>query len=108
MLLLHQRRRGLGVSIVPVDRPIDTSVACCHLKALTLFWLAGILEGEGSFLARPPSSPNSPAIRLPMTDVDVVERVAAIFERAVVPTRARKAITSARMSPRSREPARLA
>src|SRR2546428_4077125 len=58
---------------------------------MTLFWLAGILEGEGSFLAGPPSSPNSPAVRLPMTDVDVVERVAAIFERAVIATRARKA-----------------
>ncbi|TMC75701.1 MAG: hypothetical protein E6J09_11995 [Chloroflexi bacterium] len=58
---------------------------------MTLFWLAGILEGEGSFLAGPPSSPNCPAIRLPMTDVDVVERVAAIFERAVIATRARKA-----------------
>src|SRR5256712_8101902 len=58
---------------------------------MTLFWLAGILEGEGSFLAGSPSSPTCPAIRLPMTDVDVVERVAAIFERAVVATRARKA-----------------
>src|SRR5256712_4150964 len=58
---------------------------------MTLFWLAGILEGEGSFLAGPPSSPNCPAIRLLMTDVDVVERVAAIFERAVIATRARKA-----------------
>jgi hypothetical protein len=53
---------------------------------MTLYWLAGILEGEGSFLAGPPSEPNCPAIRLPMTDRDVVVRVAELFHRAVVAT----------------------
>jgi len=57
---------------------------------MTLYWLAGILEGEGSFLSGPPSSPDCPAIRLPMTDQDVVVRVADLFRRAVIPTKARR------------------
>jgi hypothetical protein len=38
-----------------------------------------LLEGEGSFLAPPPSSPNSPRLARAMTDQDVVERVAEIW-----------------------------
>lgn len=45
----------------------------------SIHWLAGLLEGEGSFLAPVPSSPNSPSITLQMTDEDVVARVAAVF-----------------------------
>jgi DNA-binding transcriptional regulator YiaG len=44
-----------------------------------LAWLAGLLEGEGSFLKAPPSSPNSPRISLEMTDKDVVERAASLM-----------------------------
>jgi len=44
-----------------------------------LYWLAGLLEGEGSFLAGPPSAPNSVRITLTMTDADVVARVAALW-----------------------------
>jgi hypothetical protein len=58
---------------------------------MTLHWLAGILEGEGSFLAGPPSEPRCPAIRLPMTDRDTVVRVSELFRRAVVATRPRQA-----------------
>lgn len=43
------------------------------------FWLAGLLEGEGSFLPGPPSATNSVRIALTMTDADVVERVAALW-----------------------------
>jgi hypothetical protein len=43
------------------------------------YWLAGLLEGEGSFLAGPPSAPNSLRIALTMTDEDVVARVAALW-----------------------------
>lgn len=43
------------------------------------YWLAGILEGEGSFLRGPPSSPNQPRIALQMSDKDIVERVAELF-----------------------------
>ena len=43
-------------------------------------WLAGLLEGEGSFMAPVPSKPNTPIISLHMTDEDIVARVAAMFE----------------------------
>ncbi|MDX2162144.1 MAG: hypothetical protein SF162_12520 [bacterium] len=45
----------------------------------TLHWLAGLLEGEGSFKPSPPSAPNTPAISVMMTDEDIIARVAAIF-----------------------------
>jgi hypothetical protein len=41
-----------------------------------LHWLAGLLEGEGSFMKPPPSQPNQPTVALHMTDEDVVARVA--------------------------------
>ena len=43
-----------------------------------LLWLAGLLEGEGSFVKGPPSSPRSPQVSLEMTDEDVVARVSAL------------------------------
>lgn len=53
------------------------------LDSSELYWLAGILEGEGTFGAPPPSSPGSPFMRVAMTDSDVVERVARLWGRAV-------------------------
>ena len=54
-----------------------------------LCWLAGLFEGEGSFLAGPPSAPRSPALQVSMTDRDVVERAGALLGVAVmvVPSR---------------------
>ena len=46
-----------------------------------LHWLAGLLEGEGSFMAGPPSSPRMPIISVHMTDQDVIARVGRIFSR---------------------------
>jgi hypothetical protein len=48
-----------------------------------LFWLAGVLEGEGSFLRPIPSDPRRPIISCRMTDRDAVERVAAVFGTTV-------------------------
>lgn len=48
-----------------------------------LYWLTGLLEGEGTFLAGPPSEPRVPRVRVEMTDVDVVEHVAKLLGRAV-------------------------
>ena len=45
-------------------------------------WLAGYLEGEGSFVKGPPSAPNSPRITVQSTDEDVIQMVAALFGRA--------------------------
>jgi len=44
-----------------------------------LEWLAGLLEGEGSFVCGPPSKPNYPRIALHMTDLDVVKKVSTLF-----------------------------
>jgi hypothetical protein len=44
-----------------------------------LYWLAGLLEGEGSFMSGPPSDPNGVRIALAMADVDIVARVAALW-----------------------------
>lgn len=48
-----------------------------------LHWLAGLLEGEGSFLPGPPSAHRYPVVALQMTDEDVVARVARMFGRKV-------------------------
>jgi hypothetical protein len=54
-----------------------------------LCWLAGLIEGEGTFLAGPPSAPRSPAVQLSMVDRDIVERAGALLGVAVtmVPSR---------------------
>jgi hypothetical protein len=44
-----------------------------------LYWLAGLLEGEGSFFPGPPSAPNRPTLVVNMTDEDVVARAAALL-----------------------------
>jgi hypothetical protein len=46
-------------------------------------WLAGLLEGEGTFLRPIPSSPAAPIVSCRMTDRDVVEIVADAFGVAV-------------------------
>ena len=42
-----------------------------------IYWLAGILEAEGSFLAGFPSRPNQPRIQVTTTDEDVVGWIAS-------------------------------
>lgn len=54
-----------------------------------LHWLAGLLEGEGSFMPGPPSSARTPVVAVHMTDEDVVARVARIFGRKVQVVRPR-------------------
>lgn len=55
------------------------------IKKQNLFWLAGLLEGEGCFTL---STPNKYGIRYPviacgMTDQDVVERIGKLFDANV-------------------------
>jgi hypothetical protein len=57
---------------------------------LQVAWLAGLLEGEGSFMICDRTrSVSSPKIVVSMTDRDVIEHVANLFGRAVytMPTR---------------------
>jgi hypothetical protein len=56
-----------------------------------LCWLAGLLEGEGSFVAGPPSAPRSPAVQIWMTDRDVMDRVGALLGVAVMVVPSRRA-----------------
>ena len=55
-----------------------------------LYWLIGILEGEGTFISASPSGRGIPVVRVVMTDRDVVERVGALIDRAVLPVRKRR------------------
>ena len=48
-------------------------------KQEQIAWLAGLLEGEGSFQAGLPSKPNAPSIQLQMRDLDVVAQVAQFW-----------------------------
>lgn len=54
------------------------------LKKEDLLWLAGLLEGEGSFLRPTPSRPNSPMVALHMNDEDVVCRTANLFKMSCI------------------------
>jgi hypothetical protein len=53
------------------------------LHLTELHWLAGLLEGEGSFMTGPPRSPGLPVIAVNMTDHDVMARLGRIFGRKV-------------------------
>jgi hypothetical protein len=57
------------------------------MHAHDLTWLAGLLEGEASFLMGPPCKPNRPRILLSMTDIDVVQRAASLLEIGGIVTR---------------------
>lgn len=56
--------------------PIVTSI---EPDFKSLDWLAGLLEGEGSFCPPAPTTPNTPYISLAMTDEDIVARACALF-----------------------------
>src|SRR4051812_19042345 len=48
------------------------------LSPQDLYWIAGLLEGGGSFLPPAPSPPPIPLITIEMTDRDVRERFARL------------------------------
>lgn len=52
---------------------------------LERYWLAGLLEGEGTFLKGPPSDPRCAIVRVAMTDQDVIEHSARLLARGVTP-----------------------
>jgi hypothetical protein len=58
-------------------------------SAAELAWLAGLLEGEGSFMPGPPSNPRMPIICLAMNDEDVMARVGRMLGRKVLPVKRR-------------------
>ena len=54
------------------------------MKPTDLAWLAGLLEGEGSFLKPPPSAPKLAIVRVAMTDRDVIDRAAHLMGVGVI------------------------
>lgn len=48
-------------------------------------WLAGLLEGEGSFFMIRDKGYQYPTIVVAMTDLDVIERVASMFGTSIFP-----------------------
>jgi len=65
------------------------------LDTKTIGWLAGLLEGEGCFFLAPKTI--SPVITLSMTDKDVVQRVADLWDRPVWTHRSDKYYPGAKM-----------
>ena len=57
-----------------LDQLVDRAGRCSDLA-----WLAGLMEGEGSFFPGSPSSPNLPVMQVAMIDEDVVTRAAALL-----------------------------
>lgn len=49
------------------------------LTEAELAWLAGLLEGEGSFCKAMPSSPGQPVLQVVMTDEDVIAKAATMI-----------------------------
>lgn len=54
------------------------------------YWLAGLLEGEGTFLAPSPGASTSITISVEMTDEDVVRRAGTLWDRAVIRNKPRR------------------
>jgi hypothetical protein len=44
-----------------------------------LYWFAGWMEGEGSFCAGPPSSPNNCRLLGASTDLDIIQKISKIL-----------------------------
>lgn len=66
-------------SVQPLTQPDELIIVSESEPDNTLYWLAGLLEGEGSFTAPAPSEPKLPRISIEMTDEDVVQKAAGIF-----------------------------
>jgi len=48
-------------------------------ELIDLYYLAGLLEAEGSFMKGSPSSPNCPKVVIQMTDEDIIKKVSNMF-----------------------------
>lgn len=50
-----------------------------HLDMRQLAWLAGLLEGEGTFVKGSPAKPRRPVTAIGMVDRDIIERVCDLW-----------------------------
>lgn len=75
----YQRFRRNGTLDIKRRNPI------LSISEAEIAWLAGLLEGEGSFFMSRFGEYQYPMIVVSMTDQDVIERVARIFGTAIYP-----------------------
>ena len=79
---IREIRQGKIWQHVTLDDPVQPFVPIVPTVEpdfKSLDWLAGLLEGEGSFCPPAPSSPNTPYISLAVTDEDIVARACDFF-----------------------------
>lgn len=60
------------------------------LSVNQIYWLAGLIEGEGCLLLVPSGyskTKNKPSLQLEMTDEDVIQKVAALFNKKYLCTK---------------------
>ncbi len=60
------------------------------MRDVEVAWLAGLLEGEGSFVAPPPSDPKRARILIEMVALDVIEKVSELVGLAYTQPNRRK------------------
>lgn len=70
--------------------PNEGSTPSPAVDSADLHWLAGLLEGEGSFHPGPPSNPRMPILQIEMTDQDVMDRAGRLLGRRPVALRPRR------------------
>lgn len=84
------RKRGRPARYVPSDPPSPTGLNGDSLPAVppdrsaSISWLAGLLEGEGTFSSVVTNARAYPRVELSMCDEDVVERAAELLGRVTV------------------------
>lgn len=75
----YQRFNRNGILEIKHRNPI------LPMSEADIAWLAGLLEGEGSFFMAGDDVYQYPTIVVSMTDLDVIERVARLFGVSVYP-----------------------
>jgi hypothetical protein len=75
------QRAGRATAIVPLAPPpyVEASIDTSGRAQRDLWWLAGLLEGEGSFTIAHSDGHDYPVITVKMTDEEVVTRVGSLI-----------------------------
>lgn len=76
-----RRKEQINVALIKnnITQDHDWFLSKDLKKQYFIYWLAGYLEGEGSFLAGPPSDPNMSRIQLQTTDEDIALEISDYF-----------------------------
>jgi hypothetical protein len=79
-LLLQRRRVAIGAILHAGNRPLPPSVDFQSRSDEAWAWVAGILEGEGWISPAPRSIRQQVAVAVESTDLDTIERLAALTQ----------------------------